>query len=59
MSPELEAKISEILDSLIVDAAELENDARSTAQQILTHLSRINSTLSAIDRNLTRLEMKK
>lgn len=58
MSPELEAEIAEYLDALVGDASDLKRDARSTAHQILTHLSRINSTLSAIDRNLALLEMK-
>lgn len=59
MSPELEAKITELLDSRIADAKDLEGDARNYVRMIITHLSRINSTLSAIDRNLTLLEMKK
>lgn len=59
MSPELESKITEILDSLIVDAEATNKDVRNFGHAILTHLSRINSTLSAIDRNLTLLEMKK
>jgi hypothetical protein len=58
MNPELEAKITELLDHLIADANALEHDARGFGLQILDHLCRINSTLSAIDRNLGTLEKK-
>jgi len=59
MSPEIEAKITAVLDALLLDINDLETDGRKFGREILTHLSRINSTLSSIDRNLTLLEIEK
>lgn len=59
MDPELERRILELVDTLTNVWEATDKDARKFGREILTHLSRINSTLSAIDRNLTLLEMKK
>ena len=59
MDPELERRILDLLDVFTDVCEATDKDARKFGREILTHLSRINSTLSAIDCNLTLLEMKK
>lgn len=59
MDPKLTERTLELLDAVINVCELTDRDAREFGRAILTHLSRINSTLSAIDRNLTLLEMKK
>jgi len=59
MPPKLTQFIIECLESVLADSHERRTQDLDFNRQILTHLSRINSTLSAIDRNLTLLETKK
>lgn len=58
MDPEIADEIAELLNAIQESVGSLEIDARKFAAEILPLLSNINSTLYAIDRNLTLMEMK-
>lgn len=59
MNAEQEAKLLRIADQILYKLNALEPFISSSLPEILTRLSRINSTLSAIDANLRLLETKK
>jgi len=59
MNAEQELKLLRHLANIDTVLAARNINAATHAHEILTHLNKINSTLSMIDRNLTLLEMKK
>jgi hypothetical protein len=59
MIPKIEQRILQLIDSIAVDANDVERDARVWARQILALLKRIDDSLATINRRIEQQEKRK